>query len=101
MFSGLVCCLNYLPYVGDYANMHLGGATMVTESDFIDFASQVLGVPAGGLSLSSAYGSMPEWDSVMHLRLVMEFDARYGTSIPIEAVPELKTLGDFYGRIPR
>ena len=31
----------------------------------------------------------------MHLRLVMETEARYGTSIPLEMVPNLKTLADF------
>ena len=77
-----------------------GVVTMVAESDFIDFAARVLGVPAAGLSLDSAYASIPEWDSVMHLRLVMEFEAKYGVPIPLEAVAELKTLGDFHGRIP-
>ncbi len=70
-------------------------------SDFLAFAARVLGVPAAALSLDTAYGSLPEWDSVMHLRLVMEFEAAYGASIPLEAVPELKTLGDFHARIPR
>ncbi len=74
---------------------------MVSESDFLQFAGRVLGVPAAVLSMGTAYGAIPEWDSVMHLRLVMEFEAAYGVSIPIEAVPELKTLGDFHGRIPR
>ena len=73
---------------------------MVSESDFLQFASRVLGVPVAALSMGTAYGTIPEWDSVMHLRLVMEFEAAYGVSIPIEAVPELKTLGDFHGRIP-
>ena len=73
----------------------------VPESDFLEFAARVLGVAPDALSLATAYGSIPEWDSVMHLRLVMEFEAEYGASIPIEAVPGLKTLGDFHGRIPR
>ena len=63
--------------------------------DFLLFAADVLGVPQGSLTLESACGSVPEWDSVMHLRLVMETEARYGTSIPLEAVPGLRTLADF------
>ena len=63
--------------------------------DFLLFAADVLGVPQGSLTLESACGSVPEWDSVMHLRLVMETEARYGTSIPLEAVPALHTLADF------
>ena len=31
----------------------------------------------------------------MHLRLVMETEARYGVSIPLEEIPALRTLADF------
>lgn len=63
--------------------------------DFLDFAAETLGVPRGTLTPETAYGSIPEWDSVMHLRLVMETEARYGSSIPLEAVPNLAKLSDF------
>jgi len=63
--------------------------------DFLAFAADVLEVPKGTLAPETAYGSIPEWDSVMHLRLVMETEARYGSSIPLEAVPNLLTLADF------
>ena len=63
--------------------------------DFIVFAASVLGVPAERLSPGTACGDIPEWDSVMHLRLVMEAEARYGVSIPLEAIPTLHTLADF------
>ena len=63
--------------------------------EFLVFAAEVLGVPEGTLGPETAYGAIPEWDSVMHLRLVMETAARYGSSIPLEIVPNLMTLGDF------
>ena len=63
--------------------------------DFIAFAASVLGVPAERLTPETACGDIPEWDSVMHLRLVMEAEARYGVSIPLEAIPTLHTLADF------
>jgi len=72
---------------------------MVQESEFIHFVAGVMGVSAEKLSLATAYGTILEWDSVMHLRLVMEAEAAYGVSFPLEVVPELKTLGDFYRRI--
>ena len=72
----------------------------VSIPDFLNFAADVLGASTG-LSLETAFGSIPEWDSVMHLRLVMEFEAAYGLSVPIEAVPKIRTLGDLYARIPR
>ena len=63
--------------------------------DFIVFAASVLDVPPGTLTPETACGDIPEWDSVMHLRLVMETEARYGVSIPLESIPNLHTLADF------
>ena len=64
-------------------------------ADFIAFAASVLGVSVERLSAGTACGDIPEWDSVMHLRLVMEAEARYGSSIPLESIPSLRTLADF------
>ena len=63
--------------------------------DFIAFAASVLGVSPETLTPGTACGDIPEWDSVMHLRLVMEAEARYGVSIPLESIPNLHTLADF------
>ena len=41
-----------------------------------------------------------EWDSIRHFNLVMELEARWGASIPIEDVEKLKAFSDFYFRIP-
>lgn len=62
---------------------------------FLTFAAGVLKVPRGTLSGDSACGSIPEWDSVNHLRLVMEAEPRFGVSYPLERIPELKTIDDF------
>ena len=71
----------------------------MSAADFLAFAAGVFGVPAATLSLATAYESIPEWDSVMHLRLVMETEAAFGVDIPIDAVPEMKTLADFFARV--
>ena len=63
--------------------------------DFIAFAASVLGVAPERLTPETACGDIPEWDSVMHLRLVMETEARYGVSIPLEMIPDLHSLADF------
>ena len=41
-----------------------------------------------------------EWDSIRHFSLVMELEARWGASIPIEDVERLRNFSDFYFRIP-
>ena len=37
-----------------------------------------------------------KWDSLMMLTLVMELEAEYGVSIPMESVGNVKTLADMY-----
>ena len=62
---------------------------------FLAFAAGVLKVPREKLSGETGYETIPEWDSVNHLRLVMEAEPRFGVSYPLERIPELKTLEDF------
>jgi len=62
---------------------------------FVAFAAGVLKVDRAMLSGLTAYGSIPEWDSVAHLRLVMEAEKRFGTYYPLETIPSLKIIDDF------
>ena len=62
---------------------------------FLELAADVFGVGVDALSPETAYGAIEGWDSVNHLRLVMETEAKFGKPIPLEAVPGLKTLADF------
>lgn len=62
---------------------------------FISFAAGVFGVSREKLNGDSACGSIPEWDSVNHLRLVMEAEKRFGTHYPLELIPQLKVVDDF------
>ena len=63
--------------------------------EFLSFAATVLGVPRAALSLGMACGDIPEWDSVMHLRLVMEAEHAFGVKYPLARIPTLMTLDDF------
>ena len=62
---------------------------------FLELAADVFGVGVETLAPETAFGSIEGWDSVNHLRLVMETEAKFGKPIPLEAVPELRTLADF------
>lgn len=66
---------------------------------FLQFVANVFDVPVSELSPETQYNSIPQWDSVMHLRLVMEIESEYGISIPIDIVSELDTLQKFYDQI--
>lgn len=62
---------------------------------FISFAAQVLGVGRDSLSGETAYGSLAAWDSVAHLRLVMEAEKRFGVRYELERIPAMLKLDDF------
>ena len=72
---------------------------MVNEKDFLSFVANLFEVPPESLSLETAYESIPQWDSVMHLRLMMEVGAAYGVDIPLDEIPNLKTLGAIYSKL--
>ena len=64
--------------------------------EFLEFIAEVMEVDPAELTEDTEYGSFEKWDSLMHMRMVMETEDRYGTEIPIEDIPNLKTLKDFY-----
>ena len=71
----------------------------VTAKDFQTFAAGVFGVPVGTLSLETSYASIPEWDSMAQLRLVMAIAAEYKVEIPFADVVNVTSLWEFWRRI--
>ena len=45
---------------------------IVSKESFLDFVAGILDVSVDGISLETVYESIPEWDSVMQLRLALE-----------------------------
>lgn len=72
------------------------GKNMASEKEFLSFVAGVLDVPVESISLDTAYESIPEWDSVMQLRLTLEIGTEYDIEIPVDEIAEIKTLGAFY-----
>lgn len=72
---------------------------MVAEKDFLTFVAGILDVPAESISLETAYESIPEWDSVMQLRLTLEIGSEYGVEIPVDEIANIKTLGQFFAYV--
>ena len=69
--------------------------------EFIKFIEGVMEVEPGSLTEETAYGQNEKWDSLMHMRLVMEIEEEYDVEIPIDEVPNIKTLKDFYQYIEK
>ncbi len=64
--------------------------------EFIQFIAEILEVEPGTLTLESTQEEIETWDSLMQLRLVGEVETRYGITIPMEEISDIKTIGDFY-----
>lgn len=64
--------------------------------EFLEFVAGIFRVPASSLSAETAYGSIPQWDSLMQLRLIGEVEDQYGVEIPIDEVPDVRTLADLH-----
>ena len=63
---------------------------------FLEFVAEVMEKDPSEINLGIVYKEFDGWDSLMMLTLVMEIEAEYGVSIPLEKVGEVKTLADLY-----
>ena len=64
--------------------------------DFINFVARVMEIDPSEINEDTAYGQHEKWDSLMHMRLVMEIEEEYDVEIPIDEVPHINTIKDFY-----
>ncbi len=60
---------------------------------FLAFVAEVMEEDEVSMDMPYKEG---KWDSLMMLTLVMELEAEYGVSIPMESVGNVKTLADMY-----
>lgn len=66
-----------------------------SRESFFVLAAEIFEVERSAISETTRYGDVSGWDSVNHLRLVMEAERRFGVSYPLEKIPSLRTLSDF------
>lgn len=64
--------------------------------EFLNFIAGIMEVDPSELNGGTAYGQFEKWDSLMHIRMVMEVEDKYDIEIPIDEVPEIKTLEALY-----
>ncbi len=65
---------------------------------FLDFVAEIMNVDTSDISMDTRYKE-GKWDSLMMLTLVMELEAEYGVSIPMESLGDVKTMADLYALI--
>ena len=55
--------------------------------------ASVWDVPADEIPHDADTTSLPEWDSLRHLELMLEIEMSFGVQIPANQVPELTSIG--------
>ena len=60
---------------------------------FLEFVAEVM--EEDQVTMDTPYKE-GKWDSLMMLTLVMELEAEYSVSIPMESLGDVKTLADLY-----
>ncbi|MCI9558060.1 acyl carrier protein [Candidatus Ventrimonas sp. KK005] len=63
------------------------------EQKFLNFVAEIMEMNEVSMDMSYNEG---KWNSLMMLTLVMELEAEYGVSIPMEKLGNIKTLADLY-----
>ena len=62
-------------------------------NEFLSFVAEIMEEDAVSMDMPYKEG---KWDSLMMLTLVMELEAKYGKTIPMESLENVKTLADMY-----
>ncbi len=62
---------------------------------FLKFVADIMEVDISEVSMDMVYKEK-RWDSFMMLTLIMEIEAEYGVTIPMERVGNIRTLADMY-----
>lgn len=62
---------------------------------FLSFVAEIMDEDVSKISMETRYKD-GKWDSLMMLNLVMELEAEYNVSIPMESLGKIKTLADLY-----
>ena len=60
-----------------------------------ELVAEMMEVEVSEISMETLYNA-GKWDSLMMLTLVMEPEAEYGVSIPMESIGGIKTMMDLY-----
>ena len=66
---------------------------MKMEQKFLDFVAEIMEEDQVSMDMLYKEG---KWNSLMMLTLVMELEAEYEVSIPMESLGNVKVLADMY-----
>lgn len=66
------------------------------ETKFLEFVASVMEMDPLEITMDLSYKDSDKWDSLKMLTLIMELEAEYGITIPMERLEDIRTLADMY-----
>jgi acyl carrier protein len=69
---------------------------MMKMEQFISWLEDILNVKHGMLNMETTKADVGTWDSLMHLRIVMEIEEEYDVEIPMDKINEINSVKDFW-----
>lgn len=66
----------------------------MSQPQLIKIAAQIFQVPAESLTLDTGIGDIEAWDSLGHLRLMMEIEQEFGVRFSTEQIRQLTSLAE-------
>lgn len=67
--------------------------TRSMDRRFRDVIAAVLAIDANGISDADSPRTIPQWDSVTHLQLLLALEAEFGIQFSPEEMAQLSTIG--------
>jgi acyl carrier protein len=62
------------------------------ESAILEIVSRVTGTPASEITPASSPDTIPTWDSVNHMQMMLELEQAFAITIPPEMIIELLSV---------
>lgn len=63
------------------------------EQKILEIVSQIMEVPLESVTLASSAESIPSWDSLKHMNLVLALEQTFGIHFSEEQIVELTSVG--------
>jgi acyl carrier protein len=63
------------------------------EQRILEIVSQIMEVPLESLTLASSAETIPGWDSLKHMNLVLALEETFGILFSEDQIPELTQVG--------
>jgi acyl carrier protein len=70
-------------------------------ADLTAIVAEVLSLPASSISDASGPETVPEWDSLAHMRLVAKLEEAFGVRFDLDEIIQMENVGKIKGLLAK